>query len=97
MGTGGPPNGGLCLRGSLFDAFLEVGVQGLMRERQPYARNFPTLAELRNEYQVLLSGNPSHADGLPYLERFLRVDGLSLLTTQDGYLGVGPRGAKKGG
>jgi hypothetical protein len=83
--------------GSLLDAFLEVVVQGRTRERYPYARNFPTLVELRNEYHALLSGNPSHGDGPSYLERFSIVHMLSLLTTQEGYLGVGPQEAKKGG
>ena len=82
--------------GSLFDAFLEVGVQGLTRERTPYVHNMPTIAELRNEYQALLSGKLSSGETLPFLERFLRVDMLSMLTTKDGHLGVAPQGAKEG-
>ncbi|KAF2491287.1 HET-domain-containing protein [Lophium mytilinum] len=82
--------------GSLLDAFLEVVVQGRTRERCPYARNFPTLAELRKEYQELLLGNPAHGEGLSYLKRFSTVHMLSLLTTREGYLGVGSQGAKEG-
>ena len=81
----------------LLDAFLEVLVQGRTRERYPYARNFPTLAELRNEYRALLAGDLSHGDRQSYLERFSVVHMLSLLTTREGYLGIGPRGAEKGG
>lgn len=83
--------------GSLLDAFLQVLVQGRTRERVPYARTMPTLPELRNEYHALLSGNPPHGDGPSYLERFSAVHMLSLLTTQEGYLGVGPREAIEGG
>ena len=81
---------------SLLDAFLEVAIQGRTKERYPYVGVFPTLEEVRNEYRALLLGNTSSESGLSYLERFLKIDTLSMLRTQDGYLGVGPQEAQVG-
>lgn len=79
----------------LLDAFLEVLVQGGTRDRYPHQDNLPTLAELKKEYQALMLGQ-SVGKETSYLKFHMNVHGLSLLAMREGYIGVGPRGAKEG-
>lgn len=82
--------------GPLLDAFLNLLVQGRTREIYPHAGGFPLLADLRNEFQAMSSCKSIIGDGSSYLERFAVVRGLSLFSTQEGYLGVGPPEMQQG-
>lgn len=81
--------------GTSLDAFLEVLYQGRTRTQYPNRFQYLTLDELRSEY-IAATSEPFPNLSKSHLIDHLRIDGVALFTTQEGYYGVGPTGIEPG-
>ena len=72
--------------GSLLDAFITVVSMGRVKEKFPHSVLYPSMAELRQSYQGVKSSSHQKPDPKGHLDGHL--DGLKLISTKEGYIGV---------
>lgn len=81
--------------GTLLDAFLDMLVQGQVRDKINRYWYAPCLSEIRTQYQAIMSGT-FKGPILQQYEKLSHLDNVSMITTTEGYIGVAPGYARPG-
>lgn len=81
--------------GSLIDAFLQTIYQGRTKERYPGLR-IPHSWELRRSYLEALDKDNKDQDAILSYVYGLNFGPTAFITTEEGYMGIGPLGVEKG-
>ncbi|TGO11852.1 hypothetical protein BTUL_0100g00310 [Botrytis tulipae] len=81
--------------GSLIDAFLETIYQGRTKERYPGLR-IPHSWELRRSYLEAVDKDNEDRDAILNYVYGLNFGAMAFITTEKGYMGIGPPGVEEG-
>ncbi|TGO40538.1 hypothetical protein BHYA_0035g00120 [Botrytis hyacinthi] len=81
--------------GSLIDAFLQTIYQGRTKERYPGLR-IPHSWELRRSYLEAVDKDNKDQDAILNYVYGLNSGAMAFITTEEGYMGIGPLGVEKG-